>query len=32
MGQRLIGAFLSGRLDAPADDTTPAILPDLKGA
>jgi hypothetical protein len=27
-----IGAFFSGRLDPPADDTTPATPPDRKGA
>lgn len=27
-----IGALLSIRLDTPADDTTPAIQPDLMGA
>ena len=27
-----IGAFFSGRLDPPADDTTPATPPDCKGA
>jgi hypothetical protein len=31
MGQRLIGAFLAGRLDVPADDANSAIPPDLKG-